>query len=215
MIPGGGTPTDVSADGASSSAPILVNAGCGPKGGGQVPAMFDSWRQLRVDVDRDVDPDVLADVTDLSAIPSGFADAVWTAHCVEHLYLHQVPQALSEFRRILKDDGFLCLVVPDLQTIANYIVNDKLDEVIYESPAGPITAHDVLFGFGQAVAQGHTAMAHRCGFAPTLLLRHLTAADFPEIVLRRRPNLELAAVALRTPSADPAARERLMADLAL
>lgn len=215
MIPGGGTPTDVSADGASSSAPILVNAGCGPKGGGQVPAMFDSWRQLRVDVDRDVDPDVLADVTDLSAIPSGFADAVWTAHCVEHLYLHQVPQALSEFRRILKDDGFLCLVVPDLQTIANYIVNDKLDEVIYELPAGPITAHDVLFGFGQAVAQGHTAMAHRCGFAPTLLLRHLTAADFPEIVLRRRPNLELAAVALRTPSADPAARERLMADLAL
>jgi hypothetical protein len=41
---------------------------------------------------------------------------------------------------VLKDDGFLCLVVPDLQTIANYIVNDKLDEVIYESPAGPITA---------------------------------------------------------------------------
>src|SRR6185437_8760271 len=101
------------------------------------------------------------------------------------------------------------------QTIANYIVNDKLDEVIYESPAGPITAHDVLFGFGQAVAQGHTAMAHRCGFAPTLLLRHLTEADFPEIVLRRRPNLELAAVARRTPSADEATRERLLADLAL
>jgi SAM-dependent methyltransferase len=194
---------------------ILVNAGCGPKGASTVPAMFDRWRQLRVDVDPEVDPDVLADITDLAAIPSGFADAVWTAHCVEHLYLHQVPQALAEFRRILKDDGFLCLVVPDLQTIAKYIVEDKLDEVIYESPAGSVTGHDVLFGFGPAVALGHVTMAHRCGFAPTSLLKRLQEAGFPEIVLRRRPSLELAAVALKTPSGSPAERERLLADLAL
>ena len=76
-----------------------MNAGCGAKGGSVVPAMFEHWRQLRVDVDPEVDPDVLADITDLSAIPSGFADAVWTAHCVEHLYIHQVPQALAEFRQ--------------------------------------------------------------------------------------------------------------------
>ena len=87
--------------------------------------------------------------------------------------------------------------------------------MIYESPAGPVTAHDVLFGFGPAFAQGHTAMAHRCGFTPTMILRQLTEADFPEIVLRRRPSLELAAVALRTPSADPAARDTLLADLEL
>lgn len=207
-----------SASSAQTTAPharILVNAGCGSKGSGLVPAMFDRWRQLRVDVDPEVDPDVLADITDLSAIPSGFADAVWTAHCVEHLYLHQVPQALGEFRRILKDDGFLCLVVPDLQTIAKYIVEDKLDEVIYESPAGPITGHDVLFGFGPAVALGYINMAHRCGFAPTSLLKRLGDAGFAEIVLRRRPSLELAAVALKSPSESPAERERLLADLAL
>jgi hypothetical protein len=194
---------------------IVVNAGCGPKDGARLPAMFDSWHHLRVDVDPEVDPDVLTDITDLSAIPTGFADAVWTAHCLEHLYLHQVPQALAEFRRVLKGDGFLCLIVPDLQTIANYIVDDKLDEMIYESPAGPISAHDVLFGLGSAVALGHVNMAHRCGFAPSSLLHRLSEADFAEIVLRRRPTLELAALCRRSASASPAERERLMADLAL
>jgi len=211
----GATATDSPTREMPSHTRILVNAGCGAKGGSVVPAMFEHWRQLRVDVDPEVDPDVLADITDLSAIPSGFADAVWTAHCVEHLYIHQVPQALAEFRRILKDDGFLCLIVPDLQTIAKYIVDDKLDEVIYESPAGPVTGHDVLFGFGPAVALGYVTMSHRCGFAPSSLLRRLQEAEFPEIVLRRRPSLELAAVARKIPSASPAERERLLADLAL
>jgi ubiquinone/menaquinone biosynthesis C-methylase UbiE len=215
MAPSGAIATDSSTRGIASHARIVVNAGCGAKGTGMVPSMFDRWRQLRVDVDPEVDPDVLADITDLSAIPSGFADAVWTAHCVEHLYIHQVPKALAEFRRILKDDGFLCLIVPDLQTIAKYIVEDKLDETIYESPAGPVTGHDVLFGFGPAVALGYVTMSHRCGFAPTSLLRRLQEAEFQEIVLRRRPSLELAAVARKIPSASPAERERLLADLAL
>jgi hypothetical protein len=211
----GAATTNISVGDAPRQTRIVVNAGCGPKDGAQLPAMFDSWHQLRVDVDPEVDPDVLTDITDLSAIPTGFADAVWTAHCLEHLYLHQVPQALAEFRRVLRDDGFLCLIVPDLQTIASYIVSDKMDDTIYESPAGPICAHDVLFGLGSAVELGRVSMAHRCGFAPTSLLRRLSDADFAEIVLRRRPTLELAALCRRSPSTSPAERERLMADLAL
>jgi SAM-dependent methyltransferase len=196
-------------------AQTVVNAGCGMRGTGRLPALFDQWRQLRVDIDPQVEPDILADIADLSVIPSEFTDAIWSAHCLEHLYQHQIGQALGEFRRILKDGGFLCLLVPDLQTVANYIVADQLDQVIYESPAGPVTAHDVLFGFGPAVARGNANMAHRCGFTPTTMIRYLREARFAEIVLRRRPSLELAAVALKTPSADPADRERLMADLAL
>jgi hypothetical protein len=194
---------------------LLVNLGCGPKGGAWLPAMFGGWRELRVDVDAVVAPDILADMTDLSAIESGSADAVWSAHGIEHLYLFEVGAAVAEVYRILADDGFFCLIVPDLQAIAEYIANDRLHEVVYESPAGPVTAHDMLFGFGSALAQGRSSMAHKCGFAPTLLLQKLQEAPFAEIVLRRRANHELAAVACKRPCAGEAERETFLAALQL
>jgi SAM-dependent methyltransferase len=194
---------------------LLVNLGSGPKGGAWLPAMFAKWRELRVDIDATVAPDILADVTDLSAIESGSADAVWSAHCLEHLYLFQVGAAIAEAYRILSDDGFFCMIVPDLQAIAEYIASDRLHEVVYQSPAGPVLAHDIVFGFGPHLAQGRTAMAHNCGFTPTLLLQKLREAPFAEIVLRRRANHELAAVACKRAAAGDAEREALLAALQL
>jgi protein O-GlcNAc transferase len=196
-------------------AKLLVNLGSGMKGGALLPAMFADWRELRVDVDAATAPDILADVTDLSAIESGSVDAVWSAHCLEHLYLYQVGTAISEIHRILADDGFFCMIVPDLQSIADYIANDRLHEVIYEAPAGPVTAHDMLFGYSPFLAQGRSAMAHKCGFTPTLLAQKLQEAPFAEIVLRRRTNQELAAVAYKQAPADGAEREALLAALEL
>ena len=58
-------------------------------------------------MDASVEPDIIADLTDLSAIPDGSADAVWASHCLEHLYEHQVTVALAEFRRVLGAEGFV------------------------------------------------------------------------------------------------------------
>ena len=193
---------------------LLVNLGSGPKGSTWLPAVFSNWRELRVDVDAKVSPDILADITDLSAIESGSVDAVWSAHCLEHLYLHQVGQAVMEAYRILTDDGFFCMIVPDLQMIADYIGTDRLHEVVYQSPAGPVTAHDMIYGFGLALAQGSPAMAHRCGFTPTLLLQKLQEAPFAEIVLRRWVHQELFAVASKRASAGEAEREAFLTALA-
>jgi SAM-dependent methyltransferase len=194
-------------------AKLLVNLGCGPKGLARLPALFDSWRELRVDVDPLAAPDILADMTDLSAIETGSIDAIWSSHCVEHLYLYQVGAAVAEAYRILADDGFLCVLVPDLQAIAEYFAADRLHEVVYESPAGPVLAHDMIFGFGPYLAQGHHTMAHKCGFTPTLLLQKLREAPFAEIILRRRPGHELAAIACKRAAADDAEREALLASL--
>jgi SAM-dependent methyltransferase len=194
---------------------ILLNIGSGAPGGGLLPALFASWRQLRVDLDPAVAPDVLADIVDLSPIPSGVADAVWTAHCVEHLYEHDVPAALGEIRRVLKDDGFACILVPDLQTIAGYIAQDRMHEPLYISPAGPVTPHDVVFGFGPAIADGRLTMAHRCGFTPAAMTRCLQAAGFGGYALLRRANFELAAIVRRQDWGDPAERDALIADLGL
>jgi SAM-dependent methyltransferase len=195
---------------------VLVNVGCGPLNGSKLPGYFNGWQQLRVDVDAAVKPDILADLTDLSAIPDGSADAVWASHCVEHLYEHEVAPALREFRRVLRDDGFACVIVPDLQTVASYLVADRLHEPLYESEAGPVTAHDILFGFGAAIASGRTAMAHRCGFTPGMLRRCFEKLPFGEVLLRRRSAaLELVAVARATAARDDAERMSLMAALGL
>jgi SAM-dependent methyltransferase len=194
---------------------LLVNLGSGPKGSTWLPAMFAEWRELRVDIDASVAPDILADITDLSAIESGSADVVWSAHCIEHLYLFQVGTAIAEAHRILSDDGFFCMIVPDLQSIAEYIASDRLHQVVYQSPAGPVLAHDIVFGFGPHLAQGRFAMAHNCGFTPTLLLQKLREAPFAEIVLRRRAGHELAGVACKRATAGEAEREALLAALEL
>ncbi len=195
---------------------VLLNVGCGPPDGGRVPRYFDSWRKLRVDIDPEVNPDILADLTDLSQIADASVDAVWAAHCLEHLYAYQVPLALSEFRRVVRDDGFVCVTVPDLQTVASYLVADRLHETLYESPAGPVTPHDVFFGFGPAIAAGRPSMGHHCGFTPGMLQRCFGGQQFGEVLLRRRiPQLELAALARVTAANDDAERGALVAALEL
>lgn len=195
--------------------PLVLNAGCGDSDRTALPGYFTGWREFRVDVSAAAAPDLVASITDLSAIADGSVDAVWSAHCLEHLYAHEVPRALAEFRRVLNDTGFACLIVPDLQSIADWLATDRLDEPVYRSAAGPVTAHDMLWGFGPAIAGGAPAMAHRCGFTPTVFLKRLQEAKFGEIVLRRRDNLELAAVALREDSGSALRRESLLTSLAL
>ena len=195
---------------------VFLNAGCGSPDDSRLPPLFRRWQQIRVDVDPGLKPDVVANIADLSAIPDRAVDAVWSAHCVEHLFAHEVPRALAEFRRVLCDDGFACIIVPDLQAIAHWIASDRLHVTIYQSAAGPVTAHDMMWGFGQAIARGKTTMAHHCGFTPTLFLRCLSEAGFTEIVLRRRrSSLELAALALPRQSLDTEQRNKLMAQLGL
>jgi hypothetical protein len=197
-------------------APLLINVGCGRREASSLPAYFNSWRELRVDVDVSVQPDVVADITDLSPIADGMANAVWAAHCIEHLYQHQVSRALSEFRRVLADDGFLCVIVPDFQTVAQYAVADRLEEPLYQSAAGPVSAHDVIFGHGAAIATGRTTMAHHCGFTPGMLQRCFHGLPFGEVLLRRRSMaLELVAVARALPARDEAERTDLMTALEL
>jgi hypothetical protein len=58
-------------------------------------------------------------------------------------------------------------------------------------------------------------MAHNCGFTPALLLQKLQEAPFAQIVLRRRSNHELAAVARKRAPADPRGREALLTALEL
>lgn len=176
--------------------PTFLHVGSGQKRKSQTAPGFNrpEWSEIRLDIDPAVAPDIVSDMTDMSAVASASVDALFSSHNIEHLYIHQVPVALAEFRRVLKPGGFAVIGCPDLQSMATLIAEDKLHEPAYQSPAGGITPHDTLYGLGVQIARGHHYMAHRCGFTRSSLMRTLLAAGFGRVGVRRS-RFELWAVA--------------------
>jgi len=165
----------------AGSAYCVLNVGCGIPTRQKLHAIFHDpdWREVRLDIDPAVKPDLIGDMTDMQGlIPSESFDAVWSSHNLEHLYDHQAPKALAEFRRILKPHGFAIINCPDTLAIARQIVAHGLESIAYVSKAGPISPLDMLFGYGRAIADGNTFMAHRTGFTVERLRRLLDASGF-------------------------------------
>lgn len=154
-----------------------------------------------MDINQAAAPDLIASITDMSVLSDGAVDAIWSSHMLEHLYRHEVATALRECWRVLAPGGVFVAIVPDFQQVCSLAAADQLDEVLYTAPAGPVTAHDIIFGFGKAVAEGNTFMAHRTGFTPTVLGRDMQDAGFDPVLLKRQPVLELLVMA-RRPYAD-------------
>lgn len=193
---------------------VVANIGCGPKGSSQLPRYFAGWDEVRIDADVRVAPDLVADLTNLSPLGDSAVDAVWASHCMEHLYLHQVPDALREFHRVLADHGFAVVLVPDLQAVARFFGEDRPLEALYQSGAGPISAHDMFYGHGKAIADGRETMGHRCGFTPSLLQAVARKTQFVEAQTWRRVQaLDLLCVLRKTAPADDAERNRLVGEL--
>lgn len=166
----------------------VLNVGCGPRTITVIGTAFPAaeWQELRLDINPAADPDIVASMTDMPAVPDGAVDAVWSSHNLEHLDPHEVPRALQEFLRVLRPGGQLLLAVPDLQMVARLVFEDRIDEPLYQSGAGPIFPLDVVYGYAPAIAAGNRFMAHRTGFTPRMLSKALQEAGFEAIALWRR-----------------------------
>ena len=170
----------------------LLHVGCGPKRKDQTTREFSQaeWQEVRLDIDPAVQPDVIGTMTDMSAVADASVGAVFSSHNIEHLYPHEVPVALAEFLRVLQpEDGFAVITCPDLKSVCSLVVQDKLTEAAYNSPAGPIAPLDILFGHRPSLARGNLYMAHRCGFTQKVLHNNLLAAGFQSAVTMERPRV--------------------------
>lgn len=158
----------------------------------------DAWKELRFDIDLNVHPDIVGTLTDMSMIESGSFDAIYSAFNLDHIYPHQVPIALREFFRVLKDDGLVIIRCPDIQSVSEAIVEDKLLEVLYESPSGPISPIDIMYGNRKEIVDGNEFMAKKSGFTYSSLDRLLFEAGFKTRVGGKRPEVwELFLVAFK------------------
>lgn len=178
----------------------FLHVGCGPARKPDVASCFlaDDWREIRLDIDPAVSPDVVCSMLDMAPVPSASVDAVYSSHNIEHLYPHQVEVALAEFFRVLKPDGFLVLTCPDLQAVCRHVAEDRLTEPAYVVPLGPIAPLDILYGHRPQLAAGNLFMAHHTGFTLRTLVEAVRNEGFRSVAgCRREAFLDLWLVATK------------------
>ncbi|NLS78859.1 MAG: methyltransferase domain-containing protein [Chloroflexi bacterium] len=83
--------------------PDGIDVGCGRRSLHQ--AMF------RVDKNPAVEPDLVADAQDLSAVPTASYDYYWSSHNIEHC--PDTAAVLREAARVVKPGGYVVLIIPD------------------------------------------------------------------------------------------------------
>jgi len=163
---------------------FVLHVGCGTA---PLPAgRFNGHQEIRLDIDPAVNPDVVGSITNIPLLNST-VDAVYCAHNLEHVADHEVPLALSEFYRVLKPGGKVFIEVPDVQSVAEAIPRVGLNGLLYESPAGPISPADVLWGLRKATANGNPFYAHKIGFTQESLEAALKKARFSRVSVTRQP----------------------------
>ncbi|MEY9278826.1 class I SAM-dependent methyltransferase [Bradyrhizobium yuanmingense] len=181
----------------------LLNAGSGSGTAQRIHRMIldHGWEETRFDIDPDVKPDVIGSILELSGAfkPQSF-NAVWSSHVLEHLYAHEVYPTLRQFHQILKPDGFALIMSPDLESVAQFIVQHGIGAIAYHSPAGPIRPLDMLYGHSRAIEEGRVYMAHRTGFTAERLGNLLLMAGFPTVSVSTQ-DFEVCALGLM-PEAD-------------
>ncbi|OYY14139.1 MULTISPECIES: methyltransferase domain-containing protein [unclassified Polynucleobacter] len=166
----------------------FLHVGCGPQNKTNLRG-FDSsaWSEVRFDIDPKVSPDIQGTLIDMSLVQAESMDALYSSHNIEHIFPHEVPVALAEFYRVLKPDGFVVITCPDLQSVCEAVASDNLLSPLYNSPAGPIAAIDILYGHRGYISDGNHFMAHKCGFTYSALGDAFLCAGFKEIYGGRRP----------------------------
>jgi len=168
-----------------------------------IPPHYEGWDHLLLDIDPRGEPDIVCDARELRSLGESRFDAIYCSHNLEHYYRHDVLKVLAGMHHVLRDDGFVEIRVPDLNGVIQHVLEKRMEltDVLYDSPAGPITVLDVIYGFDKEIeATGNDFYAHKTGFSPEVLHRTLSASGFEAVhVFIAREAFEVRAFAFKTP----------------
>jgi len=169
----------------------LLHVGCGPKNREQTTNIFNSedWEEIRFDIDKSHNPDILGSMTDMSMIEGGSIDAVYSSHNIEHLFLHEAEVAIKEFYRVLKPSGYVFLLCPDIIAACKAAYENGPDSGLYNTNAGiTISPIDVIYGWRRSIKAGNEFMAHKYGYSEKTLISLFSKCGFISFVSASRQN---------------------------
>ena len=168
----------------ATESPSVLNVGGGSKQIA-IPPNFAEWSHFLLDIAPGPDVDVVLDARRLTTLEAGQFDAIYCSHNLEHYYRHDCECVLAGFRHVLKPNGFADIRVPDMTAVLRAMVtgNMDIDDVLYISPAGPISVHDVIYGWGAEIERsGVDFYAHKRGFTVKSLTSALEQSGFARIM---------------------------------
>lgn len=164
-----------------------------------LPPEYVGFEHLLLDIDPRGSPDILCDARQLATLKPAQFDAVYCSHNLEHYYRHDVQIVLSGFLHVLKEGGIAHIRVPDIHDVMRITLerNLDIDDILYQSPAGPIMVLDVLYGYAAEIEQsGQDFYAHKTGFTRKSLSSALLKAGF-SVVYTELGNYEITALAFK------------------
>ena len=123
------------------------------------------------------------DARDLGTLEPEQFDAVLSSHCLEHIYQHELRAVIHGMYHVLTDDGFVDISVPNIGKLLQVVAERglDLDSHLYDSPGGPISVRDMLWGYSRFQEYNHSPIwqVHKNGFSPRTLAQLLLHCDFP------------------------------------
>ena len=143
----------------------VLNVGSG--GNTNIPVDFKDWEQVTLDINPEVEPDIVLDARDMHTLDPAQYDAVFSSHALEHFYKHEVESIVRGMMHVLKPDGTVYAIVPNVPRLLDLMRERQydLDDVFYRVDGRmPVSFHDVLYGLGSAMAKGNPYYAHKCAF---------------------------------------------------
>ncbi len=156
----------------------VLHVGCGEnKDTGVLNPFFKDYREIRLDINKDVNPDIVADVCDLSSIKSESHDAIYTYHNLEHVHNYKIPGVLQSFNRILKNQGILYIGVPNIYMSIYDLMCGTLEEEIFSTDRGPVNTLSLLYGFDPAIKNNEYQL-HKTAFTEKRFRKILPSYGF-------------------------------------
>ena len=156
----------------------ILHVGCGRV---KLPEWFKGYEEIRLDLDPEANPDILGGMDDIP-LPDESVNAIYTSHTLEHVYYNDAIKTLREFLRVLSPSGMAMVIVPDVKSIAQRILDDDMYGSVYEVGGISVSAADMLYGH-QGLMEGSEPgrefrFCHKFGYTPKTLGAALATAGF-------------------------------------
>ena len=75
---------------------VFLHVGCGRMAKMDLKGFnSDEWKEIRFDINKNVNPDIIGTLTDMSLVESSSVDAIYSSHNIEYIYAHEIRKALN------------------------------------------------------------------------------------------------------------------------
>lgn len=80
---------------------------------------------INIDIRKEVEPDLVDDISKLNNIENDSVDLVYACHVLEHFGRHEYIKVLKKWYEVLKTNGILRISVPDFSKVVDYYNKTK------------------------------------------------------------------------------------------